>query len=287
VRGFRTTAIVFGAAIVGWGFLLLFGGEPRAAVAAWLVGAGSILLVTWARGFPAREWLTTAMLFVGVALVGSPLFALVVLGGALVFQVWLSRRLRMRLSGELEEVDADEIEPGAEPAVAALEEAGFRRSGAYATEVPRLRGTRRVVVSVLTGPESDRFAVATDRVAEVVSRFGDRWLLTINSGQAPLPPDKLRQVIAGAAPAELVTAHQAALDVLANRGLTPDQLAEDAVVGAAFELERSAIAYVTGAGVRKGLVMRMTSDPRVRDDERSRRRVDGWLAVDAPALLAR
>ena len=281
MRGFRTTAIVFGAAIAGYGVLLLFAGEIRPAVSAWLVGGGSILLVTWARGFPAREWLATAMLFVGIALIGSPLFALVVLAAALVFQLWLSRRIRSRLSSELEIVAPEEVEPGAEHVVAAFEAAGFQRSGAYATHAPRLRGTRRVVVSVLTGPEHDRFAIATDRIAEVVSRFGNRWLLTSNSGMAPLSADKLRQVVARGAPGELATVHQSGLDLLDERGMTADRLAGDDALEAALELERSAIAFVAGVGMAKAL--RMTSDPVLRDDARSRRRVDEWLA-DAPAL---
>jgi hypothetical protein len=288
VRGFRTTAIVFGAAIVGYGVLLLFAGEVQSAISAWLVGAGSILLVTWARGFPAREWLTTALLFVGIALVGSPVFALLILAAALVFQLWLSRRMRSRISPDFEVVERNEVMPGAEDAVAAFEAAGFRRTGAYATQVPRLRGTRRVVVSVLTGPERDRFAIATDRIAEVVSRFGDRWLLTINSGMAPLSADKLRQIVPRGSPADLAKAHQAALDILAGRGLTPDPLVDDDAVGAAFELERSAIAWASGLGMGKALgieARRMTSNAVLRDDERSGRRVDEWLAADAPASI--
>ena len=277
--GFRSTAVVFGAAIAAYGVVLLFAGEIRPAFSAWLVGGGSILLVTWARGFPAREWLTTAMLFVGIALIGSPLFALVVLAAALGFQLWLSRRMHSRMSTEFERLDAGEAMPGAEDAVAAFESAGFRPSGAYATQVPRLRGTRRVVVSVLTGPEGDRFAIATDRIGEVVSRFGDRSLLTINTGQASLPASMLRQVIARGGPAELAAAHQKALDLLAERGLQPDRLAgDDDALEAAFELERSALAYATGAGFGKGLMMGMTSDPVLRDDKRTRRRIDDWLA---------
>jgi hypothetical protein len=288
LRGYRTTAIVFGAVIAGYGVLLLFAGDIRPAVSAWLVGGGSILLVTWARGFPTREWLATALLFVGIALVGSPFFALAILAGAVVLQLWLSRRMRSRISPDLEVVGSDEVMPGAEEAVAALEAVGFRRAGAYATQIPRLRGTRRVVVSVLTGPERDRFAIATDRIAEVVSRFGVRWLLTINSGTAPLSGDKLRQVVARGAPAELAAAHQTALDVLAERGMTPDPVADEDAVEAAFELERSAIAFASGLGMGKALGMefrRMTSDPVLRDDARSRRRVDDWLGADAPVSI--
>ena len=289
MRGFRTTAILFGAAIVGYAFLLLFAGEVQAAFSGWLVGAGSILLVTWARGFPAREWLATAMLFVGIALVGSPVFALVVLAAALGLQIWLSRRMRSRLTAEFERLDAEEVAAGAEEAVAGFEAAGFRRSGAYASQVPQLRGTKRVVVTVLTGPDDDRFAIASDRIVEVVSRFGDRWLLTINSGLAPLAADKLRQAVPRGTPAELAKAHQAALEVVADRGVTPDRFTDDeAAVEAALELERSAIAFASGMGMAKTLgieTRRKSSDPPLRDDERSRKRVDDWLAADAPASI--
>ena len=289
MRGFRTTAIVFGAAIAGYGVLLLFAGEIRPAVSAWLVGGGSILLVTWARGFPAREWLATAMLFVGIALIGSPLFALVVLAAVLLLQIWLGRRMRGRLSTELERVDASEVMPGAEEAVAALEAAGFRRSGALASQMPQLRGTKRVVVSVLTGPDGERFAAATDRTVEVVSRFEGRWLLTIDSARTPSPSHTLRQVVPRGGPAELTKAHQAALDLLAERGMSPDRFTDDEeAVEAAGELEQRAIAFVSGLGLTQTIGMelrRSSSDPVLRDDERSRRRVDQWLEVDAPASI--
>ena len=282
MQRFRTTAVVFGGAVLAYGVLLAFAGEIQSAISAGFVGTGSILLVTWARGFPAREWAATAMLFVGIALVGSPIFALVILAAAVGVQVWLGRRMRSRLTTEFERLDAAEVMPGAEEAVAALEAAGFRRSGALASEVPQMRGTRRVVASVLAGPSEDRFAVATDRIVEVVSRFGDRWLLTIDSGLTPVAADKLRQVVAGATPAELAKAHQAALDLLAEKGATPDRFAGDEeAVDATLELERSAITYVAGLSMAKTLgieTRRKSSEPVLRDDERSRRRVDEWFA---------
>lgn len=267
--------------------LLAFAGEARLAVSGALVGVGSILLVTWARGFPAREWIATALLFVGIGLVGSPLFALFLLAVAVALQLWLSRRMRRRLPADLE-VAGDEVMPGAEEAVAAFEAAGFRRTGAYATQVPQLLGTKRAVVSVLAAAGADRFAVATDRVVEVVSRFGDRWLLTTSSGLAPLTGSTLRQLVARGSPAELAAAHQTALDVLSRRGVEPDPLADGDVVEAALELERTAMAFVADAGLRESLGIeprRKTSDPVLDDDERSRRRVDDWLAADAPASL--
>jgi hypothetical protein len=286
VRGFRTTAIVFGGAVLAYGVLLAFAGEIQSAISAGFVGTGSILLVTWARGLPGREWAATAMLFVGIALVGSPVFALAILAAAVGLQVWLSRRMRSRLSTEFERLDAAEVMPGAEEAVAAIEAAGFRRVGALGSDVPQMRGTRRVVASVLTGPDGDRFAVATDRIVEVASRFGERWLLTIDRGLTPVAADKLRQVVARAAPAELPRAHQAALELLAEKGVTPDRLADDEeTVDAALELERSAIAYVAGLSMARTLgieTRRNSSEPMLRDDERSRRRVDEWLA-GAPA----
>jgi hypothetical protein len=46
---------------------------------------------------------------------------------------------------------------------------------------------------VLIAASADRYAVVTDAVAEVTSRFaGERWLLTVNSGKAPMPDDILR-----------------------------------------------------------------------------------------------
>lgn len=287
MRAVRIGAIGLGGATLFYAVLLLFAGELQLALSGAFVGAGLILAVTWARGYPAREWLTTAMLFVGIALVGSPIFAGAILVAAVVLQTWLARRMRSRISTEFERLDRTEVVPGAEEAVAGFEAAGFRRSGAYAGEVPRLPGTKRVLVSVLIGPDDDRFAIATDRVVEVVSRFGERSLLTVNSGLAPVPGSKLRQVVAGAGPAELAKAHQAALDFLAERGIEPDRFQEDDdAVEAAIEVERSAIAFGADLGIVKSLgveTRRRSSDPVLRDDDRSRARVDNWLAADARA----
>jgi hypothetical protein len=280
VRSVRRGTLVLGVAVLAYGVLLLFAGELRLAVSAALVGGGAILLVTWARGFPAREWIATALLFTGIGLVGSPFFALVLLAAAVGLQWWLRRRLRERLSAALEPA-GDAVMPGAEEAVAAFETAGFRRCGAFGSQ-----GAEPRVVSVLAGEGGDRFAVVTDRTYEVVSRFRDRRLLTIDRGVGPAPPHTLRQVVGRAGPAELAAAHQAALAILGERGLEPDRLAnDDAILEAALDYERSAIASVTGLGLGEELrlaLRRKTSDPPLRDDERSRRRIDDWLAADTP-----
>lgn len=103
---------------------------------------------------------------------------------------------------------------------------------------------------------------------------------------APLPREFLRQEVAGGAPAELIRAHDSALTLLAERGLRPDRLetAED-VMEADRENDLRVVRSVANAGLMSFLrieARRRAHEPALGDDERSRRRIEAWLAA-APA----
>jgi hypothetical protein len=171
----------------------------------------------------------------------------------------------------------DEAMPGAEGFISDFGTAGFRRVGGYRWA---LRG-RLVISTVLAPAGMDRYAIVTDRVLEVASRFGDRMLITTNSGRAPTTVELLRQVVP-AGPADLVLAHQDALDRLSDRGLRPDRFSGDE------ELLRY-VRAVEERALRRGvnvsfltLLLRGAkgdeSDRELRDDVESHRRIDAWLA---------
>ncbi len=192
--------------------------------------------------------------------------------------VVVTLRYQRRLPrGGPEPARPDEAMPGAEAYISDFETAGFRRVGGYRWA---LRG--RLVISTVLAPAAlDRYAIATDRVLEVASRFGGRSLITTNSGRAPTPAEVLRQVVPGG-PADLVLAHERALDQLAGRGLRPDRFAGDAeLLRYVREVEERALR----GGVKvsfMALLLRGAksgeSDRELGDDVESEGCVDAWLA---------
>lgn len=283
VRGFFAFAAVV---LLSGGFVVLVSGDTRFARAAGLWAGGALLLATWAWGyptvFPAREWVALGLIAAGFAVLGYALVAIVALVGLFLLSVISGRFVLRRMSGvEFEIVGPEVVMRGAEDAVAAFEAAGFRRVGGYQTRLPLQR--KVVTSSVLAGPDRDRFAVANDRVWEVLSRFGERWLLTTSSGVSPLPPNVLRQTLAGARPAELVAAHQTALGLLASG---PDRFDEDdAYLDAVQAHEQEVLRFVSARPTKSALgveTRRTSHDPVLGRDEVSRRRIDSWLGSRAP-----
>ena len=287
---FRLAVIVVGGATLGYALLWALAGDLRQALSSALVGGGLLLIVTWARGVPAayplREWIAFATVAAGLAVVGQPIVVAAIFVSAFLLQLALTRSVRRRMPTDFDVVSPDEVMPGAERAVAALEAAGFRRAGGYAAPLPKLCGSKRVVFSVLTGPDSDRLAVVTDRVVQVVSRVaGGRWLVTSNSGIAPVAGDILRQKIPRGTPDELARAHQAAVAVLSSRGILPDRLAHDGnALEAALELERRLRRPTVDKDAATAVRMETRGkrgEPVLDDDEPSRQRVDAWLGGSA------
>jgi hypothetical protein len=278
--------IVVGVATLGYALLWALAGDFRQALSSALVGGGLILIVTWARGFPTaypiREWIAFATVAAGLAVVGQPVLVAAIFVSAFLLQLALTRSVRRRMPADFDVVGPDEVMPGAERTMAAFEAAGFRRAGGYAGSLPKLFGSKRVVFAVLTGPDSDRFAVVTDRVVQVISRVaGGRWLITSNSGVAPVAGGILRQKVPRGTPEELARAHQAAVDVLSSRGTVPDRFAGDEDgLEAALELERHSLRSASNKGVATAVRVETrgkAGEPVLGDDGPSRERVDAWL----------
>jgi membrane protein implicated in regulation of membrane protease activity len=209
----------------------------------------------------------------------------VVLFGLAALVVVIALRFRPRLPpGGVEEVDPDEVMPGAEGFVSEFEAEGFRRIGGHRWT---LRG-RPVTATVLAPADRESYAIVTDRVIEVSSMFGGRTLTTINEGRAPLPADILRQTVLHGSPAELVRAHRAAVDLLAERRLRPDRFRGDseilAVVRAAGERElrlgsKLSLPTILRLGFSAG-----DADRELGYDEESRRRIEAWLSSSAEPM---
>lgn len=286
IRGFLVVAV---ALLLVGGVFIFFAGDERFALAALLWGAGALVLATWAWGyptaFPAREWIGLGLVAAGFAVLGLVLVAIFGLLALFLLSVLSGRFTMRRLSGvELEVVGPEVVMPGAENQVAEFEAAGFRPVGGYQARLPLPLRRKVVTTNVLAGPDGDRFAVANDRVWEVLSRFGDRWLLTTSSGLSPLPATVLRQTVAGGRPAELVRAHQTAVELIAPR---PDRFDEDAaVVDAALAHEHEGIRFVAAAPTKSALgaeTRRASDNPVLGRDDLSRRRIDAWLHTPEPS----
>ncbi len=85
-------------------------------------------------------------------------------------------------------------------------------------------------------------------------------------------------------PSHVARAHQAALELLARRGVRPDRFGSNTeVLEAAREIDLRSIRFVAHAPLamflRLGARVRV-SDHALGDDDRSRRRIDAWLAVE-------
>lgn len=248
----RPALIAFGVGALAVGAVLAFRGTYGSAVGALLVGGALVLLATWAWGypttaFPGREWIAIGVAAAGLMVLGRPVLDALVVTAGVALQLLSGLRVARELTEtEIARVGPEAVLPEAKGAVAELEELGFRRAGEHSAELRE----NLVIFSVLGGPHADRFAVVTDRVVEVVSRFGDRWLVTSNSGIAPLPDDILRQLVVVGGPMELAAAHESALDVLAQRGIRPDRFETDGeLLDSALTLEARATASFSSRGL--------------------------------------
>jgi hypothetical protein len=280
----RALILFVGVCVLGAAVFLALSDDTRGAVAAAMIGAAALVFPTWARSpsFPGRHWVALAFVLGGLAVLGAWLLATVALVGLVVLSLLTGMRLARTVRDvELERVGPDVVMRGAEHVLAAFEAEGFVRLGGH-----RMRFGRTVVTStVLVGPGRDRFASVTDRVWEVASRFDARWLVTINSGLAPLPREFLRQEVSGGDPAELICAHESTLTLLAERGLRPDRLETDGeVMEADRENDLRAVRSFANAGLMSFLrieAQRRVDEPVLRDDQRSWSRIESWLAAPA------
>lgn len=269
-------------------------GDYRTALWVGLGGAASLLHSrVW--GSPALSAvLLWAIAVLGLLALGSPAWwvigvlglvaiALVVLLEAS-FGVGVLRRWR---TIEHEPARVDQAEPEA-----AFEDKGFRVVGAY-----RVRLDQALLdVTAMLGPDRDRVVCVSYDTAWLVSRFGDRLLVTHSYAESPVPPDVLRQEVYGWAD-ELEDAHRAALALLAARGLQPDPFRVEAdAVKAAQELDAKFFRFNSDHLLRSLLRMYVrtwrveitqeSAEPVLADDERTRRRINAWLRARTSPLGA-
>jgi hypothetical protein len=278
----RPLVLLVAVGVVAAAVFLALADDTRGAIAAAMIAAGVFLFPTWARSpsFPGRHWVAFALVLGGLAVLGAVLLAILLFVALVVISLVGGMRLARQVRAvELEQVGPDVVMRGAEEALAALEAEGFRRVGGHRMTF----GTTVVTSTVLVGPRGDRFASVTDRVCEVASRFGDRWLITINSGLAPLPRDFLRQEVAGGSPSALIHAHESALGLLAELGLRRDRIETDSEV---LEADRAndlrAVRSFANPSLRSLLrieARRRVDEPILGDDERSRNRVEASLVA--------
>jgi hypothetical protein len=174
------------------------------------------------------------------------------------------------------------VDPEAEGHVAAFEALGFEQVGAYAFDPgPDLT----VIATLLLGPRRDEYAVVTDLVLNVVSVFGPRLLITRNSASMSLPPEYLANDLRGAAVDELVESHRRGLELLRARGLTPEEIDGEGLVGLQLSLERRCSDWgVQRRGKVLHALVRTGVGHGTLDEHASGQRIDAWLAQASPAL---
>jgi hypothetical protein len=279
----RTFEIAFGlAAAVASGILLVLG-DLRGAIAAGVVAVSVVVLLGGRNiaGSSRRYWLGFGLLAGSYVILGFPLG---VVGGGLialfalhfVANVVMARRVG-RLA--LEPLTDPAVMEGAEDVVRQFVDAGFRAIGAFRFQI----GTRPIILTVMIAPERSRLAVVTDKVWQIVSRFGKRSLVTSSSGIAPLSPEVLRQTLDGARPEDLIRAHATALTLIDGRSMRPDTFARDAdAIDAVHALETRALRFIREGSLSAGLRMATPAgqrSPRLDEHAGAEDRIDAWLGA--------
>jgi hypothetical protein len=264
-------------------FAELYREDLRGLLATFLVCVAAAFMAAWIRGPLKLAWGAYALLAAGLAVDGRWLAAVVALAALVALVVYgiagTVRLLRRLGSLETEPVGAEQVMTGAEAEVAKFEAEGFRRVGGYSATI----NERPVIFTVMVGPDADRFAVVTDNVVQVTSRFGGRFLVTTNAAGLPMPTDLLRQRPAYGT--HVMPVHQSAIELLARFGLRPDVLETDAdALEAAQALERRAARFLAGSPLRNVLGHLTGIEVSVlADDGRSRRRIEAWTKSASPA----
>jgi hypothetical protein len=280
--------VLFGVLAAAAAGLLAWLGDGRGAAAAVMIavaafgfrGPGGNPRAISAR----RWWLLSAVFAAGVAVLIWSSVPLVILVALFIAKVLVNLRLLRNLGRmTVEPQPGVETMPGAVPLAQEFTAAGFEAIGSHRCRPAGLT----ISVTVMLGSQRDRVALVTDRVWQVASRFGRRWLVTSNSGLSPLPADVMRQEIPEGRPHALVQAHDAALDVLRARGLQPDQLRDPTdALEAARDLERHAIAFLRHCSLQTAVGIEMStrpSGPPLDSGNSASARIDAWMQSSAVA----
>lgn len=190
---------------------------------------------------------------------------------------WVPRSL---VPGNVTRAPDDAVGEGAERFLGEFEELGYRQVGALSF---RTMGFD-VIESIMIGPNRDRFAQVTDAVITVVSHFGERSLLTRNSGLTGVPSHVLTNDLRGAGPDELDAAHDRALDKI-SAWARPDPIDTDSIVDRTIDEERQTIEWMRSGGTkvivsRSGLGSGPLWDRADRDES-----ISAWLEGDPSRWL--
>lgn len=151
-----------------------------------------------------------------------------------VYALARSRRLPADLRSETIVLGPpDAVGAGAGDFIVEFERLGYRQVGALTGPV----GGHELVISLMAGPDDDRYASVTDAVVTVTSTFGPRSLVTRNSARSRMPPGMLDNPLRGASPEELDAIHSEALALIAPHG-RPDPLDAETITSRALDSER-------------------------------------------------
>ncbi|HEX5671553.1 MAG TPA: hypothetical protein VFY46_02420, partial [Acidimicrobiia bacterium] len=101
------------------------------------------------------------------------------------------------------------------------------------------------IFAYLVSADRQIYAVVTDKLQCLASRFGKRVMVTIDRAALPTGPLQLRQVLPTSDLSELVGAHRAGLAVVAAHGHQPDGLVPDRILEFSAGIDRSAVEYLT------------------------------------------
>lgn len=268
------------AALAAAGVLFSLG-DPRGAIAAAVVAASCVIFLACATHPSPWHWLVIGLLGGTFLLLGLPIIVVAGAAIALVILQLVVNVVSARKVGQitLERLAEPAVMPGADELVRQFSAEGFHVIGGFRFQIV----ARPVILTVMIGPDRTRLAVVTDKVWQVVSRFGTRSLLTANSALAPLPADVLRQHVADGSPTGIVRAHDAALTILDRRSLRPDVFAsETEALDATQQLEERSIAFIRQASLTTAMRMETagaSGAKLLRDDPHSLRRINAWLGA--------
>lgn len=127
------------------------------------------------------------------------------------------------------------------------------------------------------------YAVATDRVRCIASAFGDRVLVSISHAHSIVHPRELRQWVYEDSMTVTMDAHAEALKTLADLGHWPDLLCPEDVLPFSIGVDEATRDYALGhrweylrAMLLGFLGLPVPNTKRIRDDEKTRKRVEAW-----------
>ena len=200
--------------------------------------------VTLSRIWPLVIVVGTASAVFG-SLNGQPWVGLLVAFGFASLAGWYLSRPMVAASSVK---PAEGVDAGAQQDVDAFVTMGYSLAGTISFEVAR---TKTVRANLMIGPGGDRYAVVTDLVLVIISVFGSKTLVSRNSAMASLLPSALANDLQGASAGELARSHQAALDLLAEHGLTPDRIDTSSLVETHMEREKQSIAAAAGTAKQR------------------------------------